>query len=111
MVLNFSFHVSITATILHLYTVSAHKPSLVLTLYFLQLRCRKNRLVVEWLLLSRGGLKPTLIRIERMKRVLDAVKRCDSEGSFQWSFLTYRFVPPPVLSFWVTDPSRTHADF
>jgi len=34
MVLNFSFHVSITATFLHLYTASAHKPSLVLTLYF-----------------------------------------------------------------------------
>ena len=51
MVLNLSFHASITATFLHLYTVSAHKPSLVLTLYFLQLRCRKNRLVVEWLLL------------------------------------------------------------
>ena len=71
---------------------------------------RKNRLVVEWLLLSRGGLKPTLIRIERMERVLDAVKRCDSE-EFQLSFITYRFVPLFVLSFWVTDLSRTHAGF
>ena len=54
--------------------------------------------------------KPTLIRIERMKRVLDAGKRCDSEG-LPLSFLTYRFVSLLVLSFWVTDLTRTHAGF
>ena len=54
--------------------------------------------------------KTTLIRIERMKRVFDAGKRCDSEG-LQLSFLTYRIVSLLVLSFWVTDLTRTHAGF
>ena len=54
--------------------------------------------------------KPTLIRIERMKRVLDAGKRCNSEG-LQLSFRMYRFVFLLVLSFWVTDLTRTYAGF
>ena len=51
--------------------------------------------------------KPTLIRIERMERVLDAVKRCDSEG-FQLS--SVRTVLPSlfVLSF-LGHRSLTHA--
>ena len=67
---------------------------------------------IDWLWsgLSIGGLKHTLIRIERMKQILDAIKRCDSE-EFQLLFLTYRFVSLFVLSFWVTDLTRTHAGF
>ena len=58
----------------------------------------------------RRGQKPTLIRIERMKRVLDADKRCDSEG-LQLSSLRTVLFPPFVLSFWVTDLTRTDAGF
>ena len=64
---------------------------------------------IDWLWsgLSIGGLKHTLIRIERMKSVLDAVKRCDSEG-LQLSSPTYRFVSP-VRSVFLGHRSYTHA--